>query len=374
MAKIPQGIKKKKDGRYEKRITIDGKRISICGRSLKEIAEKERKKLIQIESGEEERENPTLDQYHEMFIDDRRGKVKESTLRSQAYQYRICSGVQIVNSKRLGAMRMKDIEKKDIKKLQRQLSKSSKLSNGSVNHYIDHLRHIFNKAVNDEYIEKNPCNGLEKLPEESNATKTIHRCLSKDETSKFFKEAEGNYYYNFFGVLIQTGLRIGELCALRYSDVDFKNEIIRVNKTITRDEVGGYLVGESAKTKKGNREIPMSKMVAGLIADQQKKNRVYFDIQPFDDLIFKAPSGEILREYQINREIQRICKRADIEYFTCHCFRHTMASRFIEERPHDYKILSEILGHSSTKITLDLYTHTMMETKVKSMKEFEIAL
>ena len=88
--------------------------------------------------------------------------------------------------------------------------------------------------------------------------------------------------------------------------------------------------------------------------------------------MFKSAEGHILREYTLNREIKRICKAAGIEEFTCHAFRNTFATRFIEQRPQDYKILSEILGHKDVSITLNLYTHVMTDKKVEAMQELMI--
>ncbi|MBO7611271.1 MAG: tyrosine-type recombinase/integrase, partial [Elusimicrobia bacterium] len=84
--------------------------------------------------------------------------------------------------------------------------------------------------------------------------------------------------------------------------------------------------------------------------------------------------GQILREYTVNREIKRICNTAGIDVFTCHSFRNTFATRYIEQKPGDYKILSEILGHKDISITLNLYTHVMKENKTKSMESFIIKI
>ena len=81
-----------------------------------------------------------------------------------------------------------------------------------------------------------------------------------------------------------------------------------------------------------------------------------------------------MREYTLNREIKRICQSAGIEVFTCHAFRNTFATRFIEQRPQDYKILSELLGHKDVSITLNLYTHVMVDNKVEAMKNISIAI
>lgn len=82
----------------------------------------------------------------------------------------------------------------------------------------------------------------------------------------------------------------------------------------------------------------------------------------------------MLREYSTNREIARICRQGKIERFTCYALRATFATRFIEQRTQDYRVLSDILGHSNVGITLNLYTHVMDETKIKAMKSIEIAI
>ena len=108
------------------------------------------------------------------------------------------------------------------------------------------------------------------------------------------------------------------------------------------------------------------------LAEQEKQNRDFFGISFDKTPLFRSVDGCILREYTINREIKRLCKAANIKEFTCHAFRNTFATRFIEQRPQDFKILSEIMGHKDIKITLELYTHVMQESKINAMKEINI--
>ena len=74
-----------------------------------------------------------------------------------------------------------------------------------------------------------------------------------------------------------------------------------------------------------------------------------------------------MRDYSVDREIARICKKADIEYFSSYAFRNTYATRFMEQRPQDFKILSEILGHKDV-------THVMTEKKVSAMNDVVIRI
>ena len=363
-------LKKRKDGRYQTNFEFEGKKYYVYGKSAAELEEKKAAKKEQLKLRAHDRANPPLDKYYEIFTDLRRGKVKESTIRCQLSSYRNCADVKI-DGKKLGEFRIRDITPKDVQRVQQELIKKKRYSTRTINDSMKHLSHVFNAAVKDETIDRNPCMCIEHLRRtEQPARETIHRALTKDETEAFFKAAANSAYLNYFRMMIQTGLRIGELCALSAADIDLKEGCIHVTKTITRDEIGGYLVGDSAKTYAGTRDIPLTDTIQKIVSDQKKLKRAL----PFSKLLFCSMEGKIMREYTVNREIRKICKAAGLDPFTCHAFRATFATRFIEQRPQDYKILSEILGHADTKITLNLYTHVMKESKEEAMKGIEIAM
>ena len=205
-------------------------------------------------------------------------------------------------------------------------------------------------------------------------SETKHRALTLEETERFFSAAaeRNSYYINACKVMIKTGLRLGELTALRPPDIDRKSGFIHVRSSITRDESGSYIEGRSTKTKSGARDIPLTSEVYNIIREQQRLNFSLHGSNGADGFIFKAFEGGILREYTLNREIKRICTAAGIDIFTSHAFRNTFATRFIEQRPQDYKILSELLGHKDISITLDLYTHVMTDNKIAAMNDISI--
>lgn len=362
-------LKKRADGRYQCAFTYDGRKYTVYARSAKELTEKKLKKIQQLKTNSLNHANPTLDMYYGTFTELRRNKVKESTIRCQKSSYRNCADV-VIDGIKLGEMRIRSITPKDCQRVQQALMKKDYTSR-TVNDCMKHLSHVFNAAVKDETIDRNPCMCIEHLRRtETPARETKHRALTKQETETFFRSAAGSFYLPYFKMMIQTGLRIGELCALTTSDIDLKENCIHVTKTITRDEVGGYMVGNSAKTYAGTRDIPLNTAIRDAVADQKKQKRLL----PFSPLLFCSAEGKIMREYTVNREIRRICKKAGMDPFTCHAFRATFATRFIEQRPQDYKILSEILGHANIKITLDLYTHVMKDSKEAAMTGIEIAM
>lgn len=363
---------KRKDGRISKTFTIEGKRYFVYGRTPQELAENEIKKRIEVESGCRERKNPSLFEYYKRFTEIRSGKVKESTIRCQTFQFMNCAQVSIDKSgKKLGDLKIRDIRPFDIQKVQTALEQSGRTTE-TVNNCMDHLSHVFNAAVRDDTIDKNPCRSITKLKRiEPPARDTIHRALTEKETKLFFEYAKDSYYYNLFLLMVSTGLRIGEAAAIMKADIDTFNMFLHINKTVTRDQAGAYTIG-TPKTAAGCRDIPLTKSTLRCINEQRLLNGAIFTGD--EGTIFKSPEGAILRDYSVDREINRICRRAGIDKFTCHSFRATFATRFIEQRPQDYKVLSELLGHSDIKITLNLYTHVMKESKKEAMESLRIAL
>lgn len=365
--------KRYNNGYLRKTFTYDNKRYYVYGRTSAELLQKENEKRAELENGAQDAVNPTLNNYYKAFTDIRRRELSESTLRAQQIQFKVIAGVVLANGRMFGDMRIKDITRRDVENTRQML-----LDAGKTPQYLNicyaHLNHVLNNAVIDDTLTKNPCKALKQLKRDSEpVADTKHRALTPAETKAFFETAEkrNSYYINAFKVMINSGLRIGELTALYPADIDRKNGFIHVKRTIARDELGGYVVGDDTKTANSMRDIPLTPALTQALDAQNNLNKIIFG-SSLNALLFRGIAGDILREYSINREIKRICADADIKPFTCHAFRNTFATRFIEQRPQDYKILSEILGHKDIAITLNLYTHVMRENKVKAMQDIKI--
>lgn len=369
--------KRRKDGYLTKSFTYAGKRYFIYGRNAAELMQKEIEKRQQLEKGTADRENPTLKKYYEYFTSIRKTELKESTLRAQAIQFKTIASTEIDNGVIFGNIRINDLSRRDI-----ETARQTLLNNGYTPEYINicfaHLNHILNTATIEETIIKNPCKALKPLKRVSETVnETKHRALSEEETIKFFKAAgeRKSIYFNTFRMLLCTGCRIGEISSLTPADIDERNHTIIIHKTVTRNEIGQYIISDTTKTKAGKREIPYTTEIQKIIANQKELNSLLYGIDINKNVcLFKSADGQILREYTINREIERVCKAAKIEKFTCHAFRNTFATRFIEQRPADYKILSEILGHKDISITLNLYTHVMKENKINALESLNIKI
>ena len=373
---MAKGKKKRTDGRLAASFTYDGKRYYVYGYSNKELKEKELKKRAELEAGTMERVNPTLNEYYKHFTEVRRVSVRESTIRAQFYQYQNAASVAMDgNGKRLGELQIRDITPKDMQHVQMVLASSGRTTE-TVNNIMAHVKHVFNAAVRDETIDINPCTCIVNLKRtEKPARETIHRALSQEETERFFEAAKkrNSFYLNVFEMMIRTGMRVGEIGALTAFDIDEKAGVIHVRRTITRDEANAYRIGDAAKTESGRRDIPLNQGILETVKKQKNLNRLFFGGN-LPETLFTSPEGALLRDYSVDREMERCCKAADIERVTSHAFRATFATRFIEQRPEDYKTLSEILGHADISITLNLYTHVMEERKKAAMDNVIIKL
>lgn len=173
------------------------------------------------------------------------------------------------------------------------------------------------------------------------------------------------------GVLIalQTGLRIGEICALTWSDIDFDNELLYVRSTISRVSNPScknrtMLITDLPKTNASVRTIPCTSILNQTLRNTFKTSSSAFVLSNNDQ--FMSPRTLEYRYHKILRE----CALSPI---TFHALRHTFATRCIECGV-DVKSLSEILGHASVSITLNTYVHSSLESKRKQLEKMTVEL
>lgn len=160
-----------------------------------------------------------------------------------------------------------------------------------------------------------------------------------------------------YGILISlyTGLRIGELLALIWDDVDFRSHTIKVNKTQSAVKIlnGGKLLTDTPKTQAGKRTVPFPKGLSPILKKLQALGGTY---------VVSSKDGSVIRINSYQRTFQRLLHRLKIEHKGFHALRHTYATRAIEAGA-DMKTLSEILGHSSPRITMERYVHSSEKQK-----------
>ena len=235
------------------------------------------------------------------------------------------------------------------------------LSATSTNLMLTVLNLAFEYACDMEIIAINPCAKLKRVPGES---RTID-AFTRDEQRKLEEVIEGSGDHRLFGILLclYTGLRIGELLGLEWSDVDFENGIIHVNKTVYRekDKTGTWqLIVDSPKTKSSARDIPLPKYIVKLLKMQSKVSKSVY--------VVENKKGERMSTRSYQYVFESLTRKANVRKLNFHALRHTFATRALECGM-DIKTLSEIMGHKNASITLNRYAHSMMDTKIKMMQK-----
>lgn len=201
-----------------------------------------------------------------------------------------------------------------------------------------------------------------RLPKESKSKTEV---FSSSEYRKLLQALQRNPDLDHLGILIclQTGVRLGEICGLRFGDINFERKTISIQRTIQRiqDGNGGtrFLI-DTPKTENSVREIPLSSMLM--------KHLEPYRLYPKNNYLLTGSDSFMQpRTYQ-NRFKKFLCNNG-LPPVNFHVLRHTFASRAVE-LGFDIKSLSEILGHASVQITLNRYVHPSMEQQRKQMELF----
>ena len=184
--------------------------------------------------------------------------------------------------------------------------------------------------------------------------------LTNYEANKVEQDIIDNKRFYSYGVLISmhTGLRIGELLALKWTDIDFKNKIMCVNTTSCDISCGKkmYHIEDTPKSESSLREIPLTNETLSLlkgVKEYQKNNSKY---------VVSRSTGKQIKTRAYQDSFSRLLKRLNVRHYGFHSLRHTFATRCYKLGM-DIKTLSELLGHSSPAITLQIYVHTDIDTK-----------
>lgn len=236
------------------------------------------------------------------------------------------------------------------------------LSEKTIRDIIIVLKMILKFGIKNRYLEYAQIDA--KFP--SKQEKKDLDVLSKADQKKFMEHLRNNFTFKNLGIFIclSTGMRIGEICGLRWCDVDTVEGVIKVRHTLQRIYIiegetrHTELLLDTPKTANSVRDIPMSSELLKMLKSLNKVvNENYYvisnDIKPIEPRTY--------RNYY-----KKLCKQLDIPELKFHGLRHSFATRCIESKA-DYKTVSVLLGHSNISTTLNLYVHPNKEQKKKTI-------
>lgn len=364
---LGSGISQRKDKTYVGRfVNRFGKRVAIYDKNLSNL----RKRISKAKYEDQKKTNLVddkilLDDWYEKWINIyKKGEIRDSTklVYDQVYKTHI--------SPILGNFELAEITNLQIKDMLNTLKNVKGLGYQVRNKARIILIDMYTKAQINELVVKNPVVGIKITKENSNHV----RVLTKEEQFEFLNCASGTFYSNMFEVQIFSGLRPGEMYALRESDLNFENETIAVNRTLLYQKLDGDTKKtfhiHPPKTKQSRRVVPMSKKCKAALQRQVLQRRIVMSKtskkipEEFKDLLFVTKYGTPINTQIYSDAIKKIINEINLmkapiemmENFSPHCFRHTFATRCFESGI-ELKIIQKYLGHATLQMTADLYTH-----------------
>ena len=361
-----ENIFKRKDGRWEARYIkgheFSGKiRYGFCyGKTYKEAKEKVIKAKALLLSG---KSAPSVGSRHRFayycdeWLESAKGRLKEST----CVKYRTTLDRYIIP--RLGSCFPSALNDTLVEQFTNELLFAYGLAPKTVKDILVILRSVLN-YTDKRVPETFPVIEIA-YPKEN---KKEMRVLSKEEQNTFVRFLLEDMDECRFGILLAllTGIRIGELCALRWEKISLKENTIQIVSTMQRlqdmtpnREMKTRIVIGSPKSDTSARTIPISDYTAGLCRKMDPNNQTAYVL---------TGSGRYMEPRTLQYRPERYTKSCGLENVHFHTLRHTFATRCVEVG-FEIKSLSEILGHASPTITLERYVHASMELKRDNMNK-----
>ena len=362
------GISQRKDGLYTARFVSkqNGKSVQKYFNKLQDCRQWYADAVFQDEHGGINASGDmSVEAWFDYWIDNIKGdSIKPNTRRN--YKERFIHNIKEC----IGRMTLRDVKPMHCQNVLNQMKDDYKSS--TIYQTRMALYCMFSDAAENDIIPKNPVTKSVKydIGKESKET----RALTIEEQKKFLEVAKNTSNYNQFAFVLQTGLRTGELIGLKWSDVDFANKEINIQRSAEyRYSVGEWRVGEP-KSKSGYRKIPLTEEAIKILTDQKEKLKKLKVINlEFSDSVFLSRKGEPTKNSAYDSSLFKLCDKAGIKRFSMHVLRHTFATRCIEAnmRP---KTLQVILGHANVGITMNLYVHVTEDERQNEVRKIESAL
>lgn len=343
-------MKQRKDGSYEKKETIGHKpngapiRRTFRGKTPKEVRDKIKEYFQQSSYGTIDKKI-TLAEWADRWLE----IYKEGNVKAITYESTYKGAVKKIKRYFKNA-RIADIRSVDIQAF---YNSYSNMSQSFLNNLKITINAIFETAIKNELIVRNPAKSI--IPKSNKAPREV-RVYTREEAKKLFEFARNHKDGAPIITILKTGLRRGEMCALKWSDIDFKNNIIKVRHSLTMVHGTGKL--DTPKTKSSIREIPFDNELKSILLQIPR------DIH--NSFVFLSPKGKMInpenwekRTYaNFMKEFSATGNRA----LRPHELRHTFGT-FLYESTGSEHITAKIMGHSNTSITSKTYIHEGIEVK-----------
>lgn len=372
------GIGQRKDGRYEARAVVNGVKIALYDFNLSELKrEFEREKEKAKRSNVVQCPDVTVMEWFNAWFE----QYKKPTLKPtgvDTYKRKFVN----TYGEQLGFVKVKELNQFIIQTATSELvNKGYKFK--SIRDALSVLKLMLDAAVGNCIIDYNPALGI--IVPTYAETKEDRRVLSKQEQKMFLDKIESSFYKELYHFMLLTGVRVGEMGSLQWSDIDFENQFIRIGTSLTCHYVKGKktLVITTPKTKNSFRKIPFFGETKQILLEQKEKQKKLKE-QLGDrwrgseelgnaDLVFTTSMGSPVTRYVLEHDMRQVSKDINtlelynaaregretvaFDHLHPHALRHTFATRCFEKGM-GVETVQKIMGHANINMTMS-YTHVL---------------
>lgn len=290
-----------------------------------------------IEAGHRGRSRETLADYATAWLAARRD-IRPSTRRTYALAIRHLSA-------HLGDIPISDLRPTDVRRLHAALADSG-LAPGTVGLIHTALGTILESALTDDLIRRNPA----RLVRGPSVGRPDIQVWDEAEVRAFLAVADQHPYAALWRIAVETGMRIGELRALAWGDVNLRERSLTVRRTATIDADYHPTIGDAPKTEASRRTVLLSERVVAQLTAQRTTAR--------STLVFPTQRGQLLGANSLRIWLQSLCRAANVPLIRLHDLRHTAATLMLTQGT-PVHVVAAILGHSTPSITLSIYAHAL---------------
>jgi integrase len=356
------------DGRWEASVTLGSQRKSFYGKTRREVTEKLRTAQRDYEQGQFIGDGrQTVEQYLTSWLETKRPpEVRRSTW--ETYDRRIRVHVLPI----IGRIKLTQLSAQHIQRVTSRGLASGR-SSSTVSEAFGVLREALEDAVRLGLLAQNVADRASRPRRD---TPEMHP-LTGEEAQAFLDAIQTHWLSPLFTLALSTGMRQGELLALRWREVDLQAQRLSVVATMTWEE-GAPLYTEP-KTRRSRRQIALPPQMAERLRALQHQQRVQrlaagaaWQGDRFD-AVFSDELGFPLQSARVRGQFYRALKRAGLPHIRFHDLRHTCATLLLKQRVNP-KIVSELLGHATVSITLDLYSHVLPDMQQEAAEAMSTAL
>ena len=379
-----KGICQRQDGRYTARFTgQDGKRRERIFTSLPEARNwLEDARYSDKHSGISIAPYITVDEWFKYWIEEINADLSPNTKRN--YSDRYVHNIQPI----IGKMQLVDVKPLHCKNILNQMEEG--YAGSTIRQTYITMGSMFHSALMNDLIPKHPMDTV-KYNKPIKAPNEI-KFLTIEEQTKFMEAAKRSHNYYQYALILETGLRTGEMIGLTWDAIDWKKRTLTVNKTLEFRHKQEFWRSGPPKTQHSYRTIPLTDKAYELLreversrayrkeSDQLDQELEYIDRRTgkkstmvLRDLVFlNYRTGMPSKNSSYDTHLYKLCDEAGIKRFCMHALRHTYATRAIE-RGVQPKVLQKLLGHGSIKTTMDKYVHVTDDSMLRAVQQFQSA-